>query len=235
MTIFSRVAGAVSGGASAVGSAVSSLHEMLRAMASSEARRDMAFAIAMIALYAKMAKADGVVSRSEVDAFCQIFSVPPGEEKNVSRVYNLAKQDVAGFETYAADVRRLFSDDREMLEDILDGLFHIAKADGAVHDRELGYIERIGAIFGFDAHAFEHIRARHVVDGEGDPYLVLDADPAWDDERLKRHYRGLVRDNHPDRLIAHGLPEEFIRIASDRLAAINTAWERIEQLRAARA
>jgi DnaJ like chaperone protein len=172
-----------------------------------------------------------VVSRSEVDAFCQIFAIPAGEERNVSRVYNLAKQDVAGFDTYAEDVQRLFADNPEMLEEVLDGLFHIAKADGAVHERELGYIERVGSIFGFDEHAFARVRARHVVDGAGDPYLVLDADPAWDDTRLRRHYRRLVVENHPDRLMSHGLPEEFVKIANDRLAAINAAWDRIERMR----
>ena len=234
MGIFSSIAGVVTGGAAAVGSAATSVHDLLRALANSEARRDTAFAIAMVALYAKMAKADGVVSRSEVDAFCRIFTIPPGEERNVSRLYNLAKADVAGFETYADDIRRLFGEDRELLEDILDGLYAIAKADGAVHERELGFIERIGAIFGFDEHALAHIRARHVIEGERDPYLVLDAEPGWDDERLRRHYRRLVKETHPDRLIAHGVPEEFIRIATDRLAAINSAWERLERIRFAR-
>ena len=186
----------------------------------------------MIALSAKMAKADGVVTRAEVDAFCRIFTIPAGEEKNVGRVYNLAKRDIAGFEAYARDVARLFHDDPAMLEAILDGLFDIAKADGAVHMRELAYLARVGELFGFDEHAFARIRARHVIEEGGDPYLVLQADPAWDYARLRRQYRRLVVENHPDRLIAHGVPEEFVRIANNRLAAINSAWERIERTRA---
>lgn len=232
MGIFPRVGALLSDAAAAVGSAVCSLHDMLRAIGSAEARRDAAFAVAVIALSAKMAKADGVVSRSEVDAFCEILSVPPGEERNVSRVYNLAKGDVAGFDTYARDVRRIFAEDPAKLEDVLDGLFHIAKADGAVHDRELGYLEQIGGIFGFDDTKWTRIRERHVLGFRADPFLVLGADPSWDPDRLKRHYRKLVSENHPDRLIANGLPEEFVRIATDRLAAINTAWEQVERMRA---
>ena len=140
MGIFSRIAGALAGGAGKVGAAVSGLRAVLAGLANSEVRRQAAFAIAMIALSAKMAKADGVVTRPEVDAFCRIFTIPPGEEKNVSRVYNLAKRDIAGFEAYARDVARLFADDPAMLEAILDGLFEIAKADGAVHERELAYL-----------------------------------------------------------------------------------------------
>lgn len=231
MGIFSRIAGLVAGGAGKVGAAVSGVRALFAGLTDGEARRQAAFAIAMIALSAKMAKADGVVTRPEVDAFCRIFTVPPGEAKNVSRLYNLAKRHIAGFEAYARDAARLFADDPAMLEDMLDGLFDIAKADGAVHERELAYLSRVAAIFGFDEVAFARIRARHVKDG-GDPYLVLNADPSWDFQRLRRHYRRLVADNHPDRLIARGVPEEFVRIATERLAAINAAWERLEAMHA---
>ena len=232
MGIFSRIAGIIAGGAGAVGAAFSGLRGLIAGVTDPELRRQAAFAIGMIALSAKMAKADGVVTRSEVDAFCRIFTIPAGEEKNVGRVYNLAKRDIAGFEAYARDVARLFHDDPAMLEAILDGLFDIAKADGAVHMRELAYLARVGELFGFEGNAFARIRARHVIEEGGDPYLVLQADPGWDYARLRRQYRRLVVENHPDRLIAHGVPEEFVRIANDRLAAINSAWDRIERTRA---
>jgi DnaJ like chaperone protein len=231
MGIFSRIAAIISDGAGRVGAAVSGLRAVLEKLADSDLRREAAFTIALIALSAKMAKADGVVSRSEVDAFCRIFEIPAGEERNVGRIYNLAKQDVAGFDAYAREIARLFAGDQKMLEAVLDGLFDIARADGAVHERELGYLARVATIFGFDEAAFARIRARHLVEGV-DPYLVLGADRSWDYPRLQQHYRRLVRDNHPDRLVALGVPEEFIRIANDRLAAINAAWDRIERRRA---
>jgi DnaJ like chaperone protein len=232
MGIFSRIAGLIAGSAGRIGAAVSGLRGLLAGLADPEIRRQAAFAIGMIALSAKMAKADGVVTRSEIDAFCRIFTIPAGEEKNVGRVYNLAKRDIAGFEAYSRDIARLFADDPSMLEAILDGLFDIAKADGAVHIRELAYLARVSELFGFDEVVFARIRARHVSEDGSDPYLVLQADPAWDFDRLRRQYRRLVVENHPDRLMAHGVPEEFLRIANDRLAAINSAWERIERMRA---
>jgi DnaJ like chaperone protein len=232
MGIFSRITGLTAGGAGRVCAALSGLRSVLAALTSAEHRRETAFAIAMIALSAKMAKADGVVTRAEVDAFCRIFAIPEGEERNVSRVYNLAKRDIAGFDAYARDVARLFEGDREMLEAVLDGLFDIARADGAVHEGELSYLAEVARIFGFDDAGFERISARHAIGEGGDPYLVLDADRSWDFRRLQQHYRRLVTENHPDRLIAHGMPEEFVRIANDRLAAINAAWDRIERMRA---
>lgn len=232
MRIFTQIGSLLADGAGRVGAAVSNLRAALANLASSEVRREAAFAIGMIALSAKMAKADGVVSRSEVDAFCRTFSIPPGEERNVGRVYNMAKQDIAGFDAYARDISRLLGDDRQMLEAVLDGLFDIARADGAVHEREIVYLSRVAEIFGFDATAFARIRARHVIDA-ADPYLMLEADRSWDFDRLRRQYRRLVQENHPDRLIARGMPEEFIQIANERLAAINAAWDMIEQRKSA--
>src|SRR5690606_39587895 len=123
-------------------------------------RRRVAFSIAMIALSAKMAKADGIVTQNEIRAFQQIFVVPQSEERNVARLFDLAKQDVAGFEAYAQQMAGLCGSGTQncaMLEDILDGLFHIAKADGMVHEREVGFLRRVAEIFDIDEVHFETI------------------------------------------------------------------------------
>ena len=199
-----------------------------------ETRRRVAFSVAIIALSAKMAKADGIVTDDEVEAFQQIFSIPPDELNNVARVYNLAKQDVAGFESYASQVRKLFPGDQpeddDVLRDVIEALFHIAKADGLMHENEFSFLEEIAVRFGFSAQDFENMQFRHV-EGEGcDPYCVLEADPSWPFDKLKSHYRKKAAENHPDRLIARGVPEEFIVIANERLAAINAAWEKVQNL-----
>jgi len=194
-------------------------------------RRRVAFSIAMIALSAKMAKADGVVTQDEVRAFQEIFSVPAKEVRNVARLYDLAKGDIAGYETYAARLATLFDNDdnrQGILEDILDGLFHIAKADGYVHDREVGFLRRTAEIFSFDDDRFEYILARHAHTGPSDPYKVLGVERGTPFDKIRRRYRALVLENHPDRLIARGLPQEFIAIANARLAALNVAFETIE-------
>lgn len=187
-------------------------------------RKQVAFSIAIIALSAKMAKADGIVSESEVEAFKELFEVPPEEAQHVARVYNLAKQDVAGYQAYAAQVKRLFPDDNTVLCDVMDGLFHIAKADGVIHELELDFVEEVAVIFQLEKKTFDGIKFRHVMPEEGDPYIILGADHAWGNDQLKRHYRQLLKDNHPDRMIARGVPEEFLKIANDRLAGINNAW-----------
>jgi len=192
--------------------------------------RDLVFTTGLVALAAKMAKSDGVVTRSEVDMFRRIVEVPDGERDRVAQLFDLAKKTTSGFEAYARQIADAFRDEPTLLEDVLDGLFHIAKADGAVHEAELAYVEAVATEFGFDERSFERVLARHVA-RKGDPYLVIGADRAMGDEELKRHYRRLVADIHPDREIARGLPPEAVKIATERLAAVNAAWDRIRRER----
>lgn len=192
---------------------------------------DVVFTIALIALSAKMAKADGEVSDSEIEAFEQIFHVPAGERRNVERVYRIAQQDVAGFEAYAGQVARIYRGKPAVLEDVIDALFHIAKADGHVHPAELDYMRVVADIFGFSEIEFARIRASHLGPDRADPYLVLGIAPDISDEDLKKAYRRLLRENHPDMLMARGVPEELVSIATEKVAAINVAYERILKAR----
>ncbi len=186
------------------------------------------FTIAIIALSGKMARADGVVTEQEFEVFRRVFGVPPQEEANVRRIFNLARQDVAGFEHYAGQIARLFMGNPAMLEDILDGLFEIAKSDGVLHPCEAKFLERVAEIFGFAPNEYRRIRASHFAPELTDPYVILGLSYAADDEELKQTYRRLVRENHPDSLMARGVPAEFIKLANDKLAAINTAYEKIQ-------
>ena len=189
------------------------------------------FTIAVIALSAKMAKADGTVSIHEIEAFDRMFRVPPSEEANVRRIFNLARQDTAGYEIYAAQIARQLRGNPGVLEDVLDGLFEIAKADGVLHPAELAFLEDVAHIFGFSPDEYRRIRASHVEPARADPYTVLGVDHGASEDEIKRTYRLLVRENHPDSLIARGVPEEFIRLANDKLAAINAAYARIMEER----
>ena len=232
MSVWRWFGEAAGGSAGAIGALFEWAGGLFAGISDPVARRQVAFSVALIALSAKMAKADGVVTQSEVAAFRRIFSVPASEERHVTRLFDLAKHDVAGFDAYAARVAALYAGNRDALVDVLDGLFVIAKADGAVHESELAYLEKVAAIFGFDARAFEAIAARHVIGPEGDPYTILGVDRALPWSAIRARYLKLVSDNHPDRLMLNGLPEDFIAIANDRMAAINRAFERIEQARA---
>ena len=191
------------------------------------------FTAGLIALSAKMAKADGVVTRDEVAAFRRIVAVPEAAMPGVTRLFDLAKETTAGFEAYAGQVANHFAGKPALLEDVLDGLFLIAKADGAVHEAELRYLAEVSRIFGFGPQDWSRIQARHVRIAD-DPWTVLGADRSWTDDALRSHWRRLVAENHPDRQMAQGLPPEAIAIADRRLAAINAAWDTVARERGLR-
>lgn len=222
MSIWTRIAAAVS--SLAKGEPLSAVFEQLR----TPPERKVGFAIAVIALGAKMAKADGRVTRDEVAAFREVFKIAREDEPGAAKVFNLARQDVAGFEEYAQKIRAMFGEGDEALCDIMEGLFHIAMADGTYHPGEDAFLERVAGIFGMPEARFRRVRSRFVPDAAPDPYDILgvahDA-PLGD---IQAAWRGLVRENHPDRMIARGLPEEALRLAESRMAAINQAWEDIQ-------
>lgn len=236
MSIWGKLSGAAAGfllGGGPIGAIAGAFagHVLFDRGLPGEEEPGIAFTIAMIALGAKMAKADGVVTHDEIDAFFHTFRVPPSEETNVRRVFDMARQDTAGFEAYAGQIARMFADRPAVLEDILDGLFEIAKADGVLHPGELSFLERVSDIFGFAPGEFRRIRASHFGPDSEDPYVILGVDHQASDDEIRHTYRLLVRENHPDKLIARGVPEEFIRLANDKLAAINGAYDLIRRER----
>ncbi|MEQ9490807.1 MAG: TerB family tellurite resistance protein [Alphaproteobacteria bacterium] len=193
--------------------------------------KSVGFTIAVIVLGAKMAKADGIVTEDEVSAFKQVFHVPPEEMKNVSRVFNQARKDSAGYEPYAKQVAGMFRNNPAVLEELLWCLAHIAKADGRIHPNEREFLRGVADIFGFDTATFERVTAISV-DGEPeDPYRVLGVGPDATDADVKAAHRKLVIENHPDKLTAQGMPEEFVELANKKLAAINAAYDKIKKHR----
>ena len=193
-----------------------------------EADPGVIFTIAIIALSGKMARADGVVTDEEFAIFKRAFAMRPQEEANVRRIFNLARQDVTGFEAYAAQIAKIFAGNPALLEDVLDGLFEIAKADGVLHPCEARFLERVAEIFGFAPNEYRRIRASHFAPELTDPYVILGVDYSASDDEIRRTYLRLVRENHPDSLLARGVPLEFEKLANDKLAAINNAYEKIK-------
>lgn len=237
MTIWGKIIGGAAGFAlggplgALIGAVAGHAVDSIRRPEGGDQTKSIAFTIAVIALGAKLAKADGVVTRDEVDAFKRAFRIPPHEVKNVSRIFNQARKDSQGYEIYARQVAGMFRDNPAVLEELLYCLTYVARADGHVHVHEHEFLEKVAEIFGLDRAAFERITALGAGTTEADPYSVLGVAPDLDDAALKAAYRTLVRENHPDTLTAQGMPEEFVQVANDRLAAINGAWEKIRKQR----
>lgn len=197
------------------------------------ARNRVAFTIGVVTLVAKMSKADGISSEVEAAAFERLFDVPEADRKNLRRVFDIASQDVAGFESYAASIGAMLESEPELKVQVLECLLHVATADGIHHPAEEQFLSRVAEIMGVPCADYRAVRRAFVHDPNS-PYNILDLSPAATDAEIKARYRELAREHHPDLLVARGVPEEFLAASGRRLAAINEAYEAIMAERKAR-
>lgn len=225
MSLWTRISDALS--ALAAGESLVEVFERLR----TPPERRVGFTIAVIALGAKMAKADGQVTRDEVAAFREVFTIPPEEEEHTAQLFNLARRDVAGFDAYARKIAAMFGDTHSTLYDLMEGLFHIAVADGNYHPEEDSFLLEVASIFRITDAEFRCLRARFVPDADPDPYAVLDAAPEMSLADIRARWRQLVRESHPDVMSARGVPKEAVKMAEKRLIRINAAWDEIQTTR----
>jgi len=188
---------------------------------------DPAFSTAVTALGAKLAKADGLAGSDEFEAFSEVFQSDDASRRNVHRLYDLARQTTHGFESYARRLAKRYRGCPQLLEDVLDGLFHIAKADGAVTGDELAYLERVGALFGLSPLTFRRLKATHLGYGSDDPYVILGVAHDAPTEVVRNAWKRALSAAHPDRARARGLPAEFIEVAEAKSAAINSAFTEV--------
>ena len=204
------------------------------------AEKQVAFTTAVIVLAAKMAKADGHVTRDEVNAFKQVFQVSNHDMNNVGKIFDEAKQEADGYEPFAEQIAEMFQGEWNVLEELIGALFHIAKADDVIHPNEIQYLRRVALLFGFSDRDFERLQTIYLSGWQGaggreakseDAYEILGVAKDASDDEVKSAYRKLARENHPDMLMAKGMPQEFIELANEKLAKINDAYDRIKSER----
>jgi DnaJ like chaperone protein len=198
--------------------------------------REQLFALGVVSLSAQLAKCDGPVTRTEIDAFKRHFRIPPENAQSVGRLFDQARLSPDDFEPYAIKLGEAFADNRGVLEDVLVGLFGVARSDGAVNDKELQFLSLTARGFGLDKESWERARtgaARPAarLPGEPDPYTVLGVKKSDSDDAIRAAWKTLMRENHPDSLASRGVPADFIARASDKVARINAAWDRIKRER----
>lgn len=194
--------------------------------------REQLFAMAVVVLSAKLAKVDGPVKREEIEAFKRLFRIPPAAMRDIGRLFDQARDSSGGFEAYADQLGDSFSDNRGMLEEVLGALFAIARADGPINAAEQGFLARVARGFGLADRAWERAR-EGVPPGRGgdetDPYAIIGVPPSASNEVVHAAWKKLMRENHPDTLAARGVPADFIAKASEKVARINAAWDRIKR------
>ena len=231
MTIWGIIIGGTTGFAlggpigALIGAAAGHVAERgLQQVIAPEQTRNVAFTVAVIALSAKMARADGVVTRAEINAFRSRVDIPEKDIPQVARFWDLARQTQDGFQSYAQQTVSLFGERAPILEQLLELLFFIARADSHIAPSEWAYLQEVASIFGYDEAQFEHLAEIYAHD-DALPHQILGLAKEADKQAIRKRWKELVRDHHPDQLIAKGMPAEFIDGATDRLARINRAYE----------
>ncbi|GIR96878.1 MAG: hypothetical protein CM15mP100_0980 [Alphaproteobacteria bacterium] len=239
MTIWGLIIGGATGFAfggpigALLGAAAGTLAgQQLRRHIDPEQNKKVAFTVAVIALSAKMARADGVVTAAEIRSFRERVQISEGDLHRVGQFWDLARQTQDGFEAYARQTVSLFGQKSAILEQLLDLLFTIARADGDITNPEWDYLRQVAAVFGYDEDEFN--RFSDIYSGENPPpHLVLGVSAQASLDEARSAWRKLAAAHHPDKLIAAGMPEEFIQAATDRLARINHAYDLLSRQRTA--
>jgi DnaJ like chaperone protein len=200
--------------------------------------KEQLFAITVVVLAAKLAKCDGPVKREEIDAFKRLFRIPPESLREVGQLFDQARDSPEDYESFAERLGEAFADNKGMLEDVLAALFQIARADGPLTKAELAFLQGAQRGFGLDAAAWERARdgqssrAGAAVTPSGpDPYTILGVPRDAPDDAVRQAWRRLMRENHPDSLASRGVPAEFVKRATEKVAEINAAWDRVKRER----
>ena len=203
--------------------------------------RSMVFCASAAAMLAKMAKADGRISQSEImrveSAFRRLGFSPQVREYAVS-VFRKAKDDSHSIYDYAREFAQAV-ESIEVREFLYELLWEVAVADGVIGAPELQVLQHLPRCLGIRSEWYGYFRSRFVASASTEPardpladaYAMLGASAKDDAETLKRKYRELAKRNHPDALRAQGLPEEMVGKATERMSRINEAWATIKEAR----
>ena len=195
------------------------------------AHSQQVFAVALIILTAKLAKADGHVSREELIAIKNKLKIPEHEIDQVGKIFNKAKEDSLGYEPYAQQIAQIYRNNPVVLDEIINTLFYIAEADGSISDSELAMMRNIAKIFGLNESQFEGIKESRKSSDKLNPYIVLGCSPNDDFAIIRKKYLQLSKEHHPDVLMNKGVPQEVIEESKKKMRAINSAFDQIEKMK----
>jgi DnaJ like chaperone protein len=194
----------------------------------------LTFFVAVFSMLAKLAKSDGNVSQKEIDSIEQ-FMVKDlnldSEGKRVSiNVFRTAIDSPETFQSFAMQFYNQFNMQPQMLEFMIDILLRVSIADGVLSQGEEKLILFAAKTFNFSEEKYLKIKSRHINDVDK-YYAILGCSSNDPDEAIKKSYRKLVFEYHPDTIASKGLPEEFTKFACDKFQEIQNAYESIKKER----
>ncbi|MCF8035378.1 MAG: TerB family tellurite resistance protein [Desulfobacteraceae bacterium] len=201
---------------------------------SEQGRSQLTFFVAAFSMLAKLARVDGEVTDEEVASIRRFMTEDLGlnteSRQMAEKIFNTALHAPQQFEEFAAQFYQQFHNRPELLELMIDILLRVSVADGKMDESEEALIQKAVRIFQIPDSDYQSMKSGYVSVSENS-YSVLGCSPGDDNETIKKQYRKLVRDYHPDTIASKGLPEEFVNFAHDKFREIQGAYEEIQKER----
>ncbi len=225
-------------------------HERVGFDLGAQQRVQAVFFMTTFSVMGHIAKADGRVSEDEIEAARAVMArlgLTPELRQAAMRLFSQGKSPDFALDEILAQFKRECQRRRMLLQLFMEFLLMAAYADGVMHATERRILLHISGRLGFSAAEFEGLenmvragqrfeqgyrpRAQTAQASLADAYAVLNVSAEAGDDEVKKAYRRLLSQHHPDKLVAKGLPEEMMKLASERTHQIRTAYERIREHR----
>lgn len=201
---------------------------------SSEEVAQMTFFVATFSMLAKISKVDGRVTEKEIESIeafmAQDLNLDGQGRQSAITIFRQALQSPEPFDSFAMQFYRAFYHQPRILELMLDILLRVSTADGDLSPSEERLIMSAVRIFKISEIDYALIKSRYVRQ-TNKAYAVLNCDPSVSNDALKKQYRKMVSEYHPDKIQAKGLPAEFVKFAGDKFMEIQEAYETIKKER----
>jgi DnaJ like chaperone protein len=211
-------------------------------------RTQMAFFTATFSVMGHLAKADGQVSEREIalaNHLMREMRLNPEQRAAAIKLFNQGKKadfpldDVLG--QFKSECHRRTT----LIRMFLEIQVQAALADGRVHDAENRVLYHVADVLGFSHEELGRLvdfvygaatgqRPDHRVHSLEDAYKLLGVDAKTSDDDVKKAYRRLMNQHHPDKLVARGMPEEMVKLATEKTQEIRSAYEQIRDYRKSR-
>ena len=205
-----------------------------RTAATASENAQLTFFLGAFSMLAKLARADGRISQAEVDSIENFMlhdlNLDPQSRQVAINIFHTAADSRESFESFATQFYSQFQNQPQLLELMVDILLRVATSDGGMTANEERYLESAVNIFRMGRDRYQALRARYVSDLDKH-YAVLKLTPGASVAEIKKSYRQLVAEFHPDKIASKGLPEEFTRFATEKFQEIQTAYETISEER----
>ena len=191
----------------------------------------LTFFVAAFSMLAKLAEADGRVTREEIDSIesfmVKDLRLDPESRNAAVNIFRTALNAPGTFADFTGQFYGQFQHQPQMLELMIDILLRVAMSDGSMTSGEETLILSAVQTFHFSSLRYEQLKSQYAPSADK-AYAVLGCSPDDSDDQVKRCYRQRVQEYHPDKIAAKGLPDEFNRFAHDKFREIQDAWDQIK-------